>query len=264
MTLNRPTHLRDLALFVACAFGISWLIWLPAILGTTGLGLLNIELSSLNMYAGFWGPTLSALISSRVRHGTWRAFTLWSSWREMLWGVTAGALPILVACFASAALSTESGPWIWSALLRIPFLLGPNLLGGPLPEEPGWRGFALPRLQTMLGPAYAAVVLGVLWSTWHLPLFLVHFTTFSYWVYVPFLTSISVMVSYGFNRSGKSVVVAIFLHGLANVGLGVIMNDFLAKATVRQGLETEALLGGFVGVAFALIVVTSGRLGERA
>jgi len=49
------------------------------------------------------------------------------------------------------------------------------------------------------------------------------------------------------------------LHALANVGLGVIMNDLLAKATVRQGLEADALLGAFMEVAVALMVVTHGR-----
>lgn len=45
-------------------------------------------------------------------------------------------------------------------------------LGGPLPEEIGWRGFALPRLQSKFGPLKATLLLSVLWAFWHLPHFL--------------------------------------------------------------------------------------------
>lgn len=36
-------------------------------------------------------------------------------------------------------------------------------------EELGWTGFALPRLQRLLGPIAAGLVSGLLWSAWHVP-----------------------------------------------------------------------------------------------
>ena len=45
------------------------------------------------------------------------------------------------------------------------------LFRGPLFEEPGWRGFALPRLQERHGPFAGSLFLGLLWGAWHLPLY---------------------------------------------------------------------------------------------
>ena len=48
-----------------------------------------------------------------------------------------------------------------------------NPLDGPLGEEPGWRGFALPTLQTQYSPLLATLILAVLVTVWHLPLWVV-------------------------------------------------------------------------------------------
>ena len=40
----------------------------------------------------------------------------------------------------------------------------------PIGEEPGWRGFALPRLQAEHSPLVATLILGVIVAVWHVPL----------------------------------------------------------------------------------------------
>src|SRR5215471_20883036 len=58
-----------------------------------------------------------------------------------------------------------------SSLLYVVTILSLMIFGSPLGEEPGWRGFALPRLQQRYGPLAGSLVLGPLWALWHLPLF---------------------------------------------------------------------------------------------
>jgi hypothetical protein len=55
----------------------------------------------------------------------------------------------------------------WAGLIIL------NLLQGATGEEAGWRGFALPRLQEIHGPVKASLILGLIWSFWHLPLWLI-------------------------------------------------------------------------------------------
>jgi membrane protease YdiL (CAAX protease family) len=132
-----------------------------------------------------------------------------------------------------------------------------------LGEELGWRGFALPRLQTRFHPVVASVLLGLLWANWHLPLLIVSFYTMPYWFYVPFVTSASVIIGFGFNLSGGSAC-AIYLHGLLNVGLGIIMNDFLGKATVRPiSTQNVMMTVCFLIAAVLLAMLTKGRLGAK-
>lgn len=46
-----------------------------------------------------------------------------------------------------------------------------TLIRGPLREEVGWRGFALPRLQHLYSPLVATLILAIIWTVWHLPLY---------------------------------------------------------------------------------------------
>jgi membrane protease YdiL (CAAX protease family) len=59
-----------------------------------------------------------------------------------------------------------------SALVPAFALMMLNPLQGSLGEEPGWRGFGLPRLLSDRSPLVATLILGVLVAGWHAPLFL--------------------------------------------------------------------------------------------
>ncbi|NEX91531.1 type II CAAX endopeptidase family protein [Caulobacter sp. 17J65-9] len=45
-----------------------------------------------------------------------------------------------------------------------------NNMAAALGEEIGWRGFLTPRLTTMIGFFGAALITGLLWASWHLPI----------------------------------------------------------------------------------------------
>lgn len=102
-----------------------------------------------------------------------RRYILWRvSLRWYLVVLLGPALIMLTIFFVSGAFAAFRAPTptflLTSLTLSFMILVG----GGPLGEEPGWRGFALPRLQQRFGPLVGTFVLAIFWALWHLPLFL--------------------------------------------------------------------------------------------
>lgn len=98
--------------------------------------------------------------------------------------------------------------------------------GGSLNEEPGWRGFAVPRAQKKFSPLIAGLIIGVIWSFWHLPLHVIEYSAdgvvgflFRFLYNVPF----GVLFSWLYNRSGGNLLACMLLHASINassVGFG--------------------------------------------
>jgi membrane protease YdiL (CAAX protease family) len=88
-----------------------------------------------------------------------------------------------------------------------------------LSEEPGWRGFALPRLQEKFNPLVSSLILGVLWAVWHAP---GRFggieakslsDTLVEWVLILLVT---IIFTWLFNRTKGSILVTALLHPAMN------------------------------------------------
>jgi CAAX protease family protein len=72
--------------------------------------------------------------------------------------------------------------------------LAVTLFIGPI-EEFSWRGLAMPLLQRRMAPLWAGMLLGVIWSIWHLPAFLLSGTSQSAWSFAPYLVSVVAITS---------------------------------------------------------------------
>jgi membrane protease YdiL (CAAX protease family) len=94
-----------------------------------------------------------------------------------------------------------------------------NIIYGGLSEEPGWRGFALPRLQAKFSPLVSSLILGVIWAVWHTP---GRFggieakslsDTLVEWVLIVLVT---VIFTWLFNRTKGSILVTALVHPAMN------------------------------------------------
>jgi membrane protease YdiL (CAAX protease family) len=87
-------------------------------------------------------------------------------------------------------------------------------------EEVGWRGFALPRMQSLISPLVACLVLNLFWGLWHLFLWKAEgkpVLTPEYWVrtYLELFPG-TVVLGWLYNRSRGSILVAGIAHAAAN------------------------------------------------
>jgi uncharacterized protein len=258
---------RQLILFFVLAYAIAWIFFGALGLSRAGLGWIPLELSIPVMTVlGSFGPSLAALLTLRITERRWPTPGRFSM-KAVL--VSFGVAPfwiMTVFAVAPAAVLT-AGKWTalgWSILLS-PSVYGiSTLIGGPLGEEPGWRGFALPRLQARLGAARASFLLGLLWAVWHLPLFLTRtWSSTNFPTYMLIVTGLSFSMTFMFNLSGGSVVAAIATHAFFNT-VGRWLGGLLADAKIRPGLSAELMIGlaGWTA-AFLILAATRGQLAYR-
>lgn len=108
-----------------------------------------------------------------------------------------------------------SGP-VSAVLVQFALVL---IIGGPLGEELGWRGFLLPGLAARHGWRRSSLIVGAIWGLWHLPLFYMAGTGQSQ-MPMPLFMASAVALSIVFARlsvnTGFSVLPALLLHWSIN------------------------------------------------
>lgn len=255
--------------FFLLAYALSWSYWLVV------MGLLG-HTSTMAFWTGAFGPALAGLLVSGALEGRagvrgyLRRIVVWRV--KVRWYVAAllGPPAIILAGVLAEILATSPPstgdrgavavtPWFFPLLLSNVVVM---VVWGPgLGEEPGWRGFALPRLQQRAGPVRGTVVLGLLWAGWHLPLFVLAgfsggLSSFPW--YAAYSVAWSLLLTWLFNHARESVLLVALAH--VSMDESQAWMEYLKPAQVStDGAYFMVLL-----VAVVLTLVTRGRLGYRA
>jgi membrane protease YdiL (CAAX protease family) len=205
-----------------------------------------------------FGPFLAAVLvlaATRGRAGIGRLLRSMVRWRVPVRAVLAAlTLPLLVsgaAILLTVALGgarpsdSQLAQWPNIPVLLLLVLLVPGI-GGAW-EEPGWRGFALGRLEKRWGPTAGPLILGGFWVFWHAPLFL---TGDILWPDLLVIVAASVVVGAVFHAALDSVLIAMLFHATNNaVGGGYASQLFHGRDQLSLGLLTAAgwwLIAGWV------------------
>jgi membrane protease YdiL (CAAX protease family) len=150
--------------------------------------------------------------------------------------------------------------------------------GGGLDEEVGWRGFALPIMQTRYGPLWGTLLLGVLHCFWHLEEFLTpaqgggpgtgwtQFAT-NLPIFLLFVLSVNLIITWVFNHTRGSLFAVTSLHASVDAPQAALMPLFPALGVTQAGVSTTSMILGFtVGlgvVALLIVILTRGQLGYQ-
>ena len=246
---------RQLTAYFLTTFAFSW--------GVFGSALAFDFAQSPIVILGVWGPTLSAIIVTAMfygKDGLKRFFGRINAREGFKW-----FLPLL-GCFlvigltgnyigsAAAGIEFDPGFWGWAWVAQV---MVTQLLIAGLGEEFGWRGFALQRLQHIMTPLKATLLIAFFHLLWHAP---------TYWLgqgmhNVPaiwasfFLLPWTVLFTWAYNKSKGSILVSIFFH--ASIGATISYTAFLPSEEViplSPDLITmtwlpDGLMGPYLGVA---------------
>jgi membrane protease YdiL (CAAX protease family) len=274
--LQQMMRQHPLFSFFLLAYAFSWILSIPFILSQWNI-LPNVQPYQIFFIIKSFGPALAAYIMCRVTEGQagwqylrslirqWRVG--WQWYLVILLGVPALML-LGIAVLPGAVASFSGVPPNFLISYLISFILI-FFGGGPLGEEPGWRGFALPRLQSRYGALRANLLLGILWTCWHLPDFLtvaqkggpgadlsILFSGFL--VFLLEVMALTFIFTWVFNHTGGSVFIAILLHTSYNTFGNAVQPLFPASIVTTTDLPFVIAV---VVPALLILILTRGRLG---
>lgn len=165
---------------------------------------------------GTFTPTLAAVIVTGVKSGKTEIrelFKGWTKWKMNEISYLIALSPIIIILIVIGFFYLFGGQ-VNLNLSNILSLIIFALLVGPIGEETGWRGFALPKLQSRYSAIKSTLILGTIWSVFHLPLWFVRdsMQTMPFWLFYVLIVASSFIYTYLYNNSGGSLLTTCLFH----------------------------------------------------
>jgi membrane protease YdiL (CAAX protease family) len=239
MNQTNGAETRNLFLYIIIAFAWSWLLWLPSVIisitdnqslmywmydvkMTPRLGLIAIG----GIFSTF-GPLVAAFLVTRFTAGREGLNDLWQRFWNLrlpgIWLLVSFLLPILLIAVPRFIVIPLGYPlslgWASQPLLILGWLFNNFTRSGGLSEEFGWRGYALPKLQTKWNALVSSIVLGVIWAAWHLPLWYLAGSSqqgSSFTLFMANLVLTSILYTWLVGNAQGSILVAVVFHTISN------------------------------------------------
>lgn len=252
---------HPLVAFFIVAYAISWALWSPAVLARFGwIG--PVPSRYLHLLGGL-GPMVAAIaMTAAIRERSALAHLGRRCVGGGRWLLVAVLIPAVLFFLATAIVGWFYGETIeWTSIGRsteFPEMSRPvywlaNLVFYGFGEEVGWRGFALPRLQSRASALRASLLLALAWAGWHLPLFAFSegLSSLGLAGTVGWLISLglgSVLLTWLFNSTGGSIAAVALFHA----ALDVFITSPIATALPN-------VMGALLTVGTLLLVPIFGR-----
>ncbi len=212
---------------------------------------------------GAFGPLVGALFVLHQEKGKGASRKYLRSFLDFNLGWKAYIFPVIIfggstfiAWFFPELIGEKRLPMLLpSVWLFIPYLFLMILLGGGQ-EELGWRGYALPLLESQFGIWLANIILGTIWASWHLPLW---FITGTGQTYINFGGFVLLMVGYSFilswilKISGNRPFSGLYAHGFANAFIPFMPTVIMQKNVPQPYFWIWVIFTFLIGILITIL-----------
>jgi len=281
-SIKRAIVDHPIGAFLIILYPVSWILFLPAVLGKSGIGVLSIDIPAQAsiLLVTIIGLTGTAFLVTRLADGRSGTRAL----RRSYFKVKAGVLwyflalfgaPILLLVVALVVRGTGALNPFGQHASQIPTAYFLNLIVIAILisvwEEGAWTAFLTSRLQRRFGPVLASIVVAPLFGLIHAPLFLVNggltdgrpqgiqILEYAFYLLILFSVPMRILITWLFNSTGGSVpVIALFHASIDTTASSAILTSFY------PGVDGRLLYVALAVVALAVVLLTGGRLGYRA
>ena len=258
--MNEKTKamLKNPWVYVLATFVWTWSFW--------GIGIvlgLNMEAGMLLGLVGVTGPMLTGIGFTYLtkdkagRRDYWKRIVDFKRISAKWYLIIFLFVPVLhiLAVMIDMIAGGNGATWgeVAQNVLSNPLSIIPSILFAsliPFIEELGWRGYALDRFQERHSALTSSLILGVVWSVWHLPLFFVPgsyqaslgFGTLAFWLFVIGIIPLNLPFTWIYNNTGRSTLAVILFHSMVNfTGELIALNE--RADTISIGLWFVAAIG---------------------
>ncbi len=244
----------------AWTWGLCALLIFTGLRGTPSLAMAVLVLAMVG--PGVTGVLFNRLTRSREeRRGYWRR-ALDPRRISAAWLVVVVALPFILQLLAGLIDGLAGGTGLRWGEAGPAFLADPAgqvltlfvLSLVPLLEEIGWRGYALGRLQESRHAVKSSLILGGVWSLWHLPASFIPETyqaglgvgTLEFWLHFIGIVALSVVVTWIYINARRSVLVLVIFHAMVNLA-----GELIALSPGGETVYTVCWVAAAVGIVLA-------------
>lgn len=253
---------KSISKFLLITFLWSWLLWIPLIFISYNIITIPEKIFSIIkvpfMMLGAFGPLIGAYGAIIRKNGKNFTKKYFYSFTDLRIGWKAYLFPLFIFVFSTflawylpelfgAIRLSMLLPSIW---VYIPCLIFMIFVGGGQ-EEFGWRGYALPILEMKYGIWYSNILLGCIWTIWHLPLWFITNTSQSF---MNFGGAFLLFIGYSFifswvrNIAHNKPFAGVYVHGLANSLISIMPTISMNKDESQPRFWIWVILTLIIGI----------------